>query len=263
MTPTYNRYHTLQRLYDSLCRQVVVNKSSYEWVVVDDGSIDDTKELIYKFSAEDKINIKYIYQNNAGKPSAINSGVSIASGEYVFIVDSDDLLTQNALEQFFEVEYSISDELRNNISGFCFGKGDLDGFNLSRVVVTPNSSLMTATECGDLYKSDLAYVFKKEYLERNVFPSYIREKFIPELFIWNKITDEKPVLVLQDKVIYLCEYLEDGLSRNFKSQLKANPRGFALFYRDQIYREKKLSIKIKRLIRLLQCYVYFIKKEFL
>lgn len=260
MTPTYNRAHTLQRLYDSLCTQAIENKSLYEWVVVDDGSIDDTKKLIHNFATENRINIRYICQSNSGKPSAINSGVLISSGEYIFIVDSDDLLTRDAIMQIVEADRSISVDVRNSISGFCFGKGDLNGINLSSVVSISKGSLMTATECSNLFNVDLAYVFKKELLKKNPFPHFLNEKFIPELFIWNKITDVKPVLVLQDKVIYLCEYLDDGLSRNFKSQLKMNPRGFALFYSDQISRESKFLIKLKRLVRLFQCYFYIFNK---
>ncbi|MGL4335245.1 MAG: glycosyltransferase family 2 protein, partial [Turicibacter sp.] len=98
LTPTYNRAYTLQRLYDSICQQSTKNDGNYEWIIVDDGSIDDTKQLIKKFIDENNISIKYLYQENAGKPSAINLGVDNSTATYIFIVDSDDMLTNDAID---------------------------------------------------------------------------------------------------------------------------------------------------------------------
>ena len=68
LTPTFNRYHTLQRLYDSLCSQ---NCTNFEWIIIDDGSVDDTEKLVSEFITERKIIIKYIFQENKGKPMFI------------------------------------------------------------------------------------------------------------------------------------------------------------------------------------------------
>ena len=93
-TPTYNRAYTLKKLYDSI---VVQDYSAIEWIIVDDGSSDSTKELVTSFIEENKIDIKYFYQENSGKHIAINRGVEEAQGELFFIVDSDDYLTKDAL----------------------------------------------------------------------------------------------------------------------------------------------------------------------
>ena len=94
-TPTYNRAHTLPRLYESLVRQT---SQDFEWLVVDDGSTDNTRELVDGWVAEGRIRIRYVYKENGGKPSAHNLGVRLAAGELFFCVDSDDYLTDNAVE---------------------------------------------------------------------------------------------------------------------------------------------------------------------
>ena len=89
-TPAYNRGDTLSRLYESLKKQ---SNKNFQWVVVDDGSIDNTKELIENWKKENILNIIYVYQENSGKMRAINRGVELAEGEFFFIVDSDDYIT--------------------------------------------------------------------------------------------------------------------------------------------------------------------------
>lgn len=110
-TPTYNRAHLLPRLYESLCRQTFTD---FEWVIVDDGSVDDTKGLVNKFlvdktqhSTLNTNTIRYFYQENGGKHRAINRGVKEAQGELFFIADSDDSLPPDALEQVARVYETV------------------------------------------------------------------------------------------------------------------------------------------------------------
>lgn len=105
-TPSYNRANLLGKLYVSLCQQ---NFDSFEWIIVDDGSTDNTSELIESFIAENKIDIKYYRQQNQGKHVAINTGVSLARGKWFFIVDSDDYLTQDSLAMTCKYTSSIED----------------------------------------------------------------------------------------------------------------------------------------------------------
>ena len=93
-TPTYNRAYMIDKLYDSLCLQTC---KDFEWIVVDDGSVDNTEELIQNFIQENKIHIVYYKQKNQGKHIAINKGVELAKGELFFIVDSDDILPKDSL----------------------------------------------------------------------------------------------------------------------------------------------------------------------
>lgn len=96
LTPTYNRAHVLHRAYESLCRQTVCD---FEWVVVDDGSTDDTAALLSRWQAEADFPISwYRYSNNRGRNAAVNTGKSLVSGDYILILDSDDALLDDAIE---------------------------------------------------------------------------------------------------------------------------------------------------------------------
>ena len=109
-TPTYNRGYIIQQLYDSLILQSYKN---FEWLVIDDGSTDDTEELFKSFIAERKIKIHYSKVKNGGKHRAINKGLELARGNFFFIVDSDDYLPSNALERvsFFTKQIESEDAL--------------------------------------------------------------------------------------------------------------------------------------------------------
>lgn len=121
-TPTYNRAHTLSRLYDSLCKEKAQN---FIWLVVDDGSTDNTMTLINKWKDENRIPIKYHYQTNQGKPSAHNYGVRNATTDLFVCVDSDDWLKQNATER---IEEAWNDKKNDsNIIGLLAKKGGTKG----------------------------------------------------------------------------------------------------------------------------------------
>ena len=110
-TPTYNREYTLSRLYDDLKKQTY---KDFEWLIVDDGSTDNTEELVKKFIDEDILDIRYIKKKNGGKHTAINTGVKNANGEFFFIVDSDDGLMPNSMDLVIQEWDKLEDK-----SEFC------------------------------------------------------------------------------------------------------------------------------------------------
>ncbi|WP_312077261.1 glycosyltransferase family A protein [Leclercia sp.] len=254
LTPTYNRAYTLERLFESLVAQ---NDQNFEWVIVDDGSTDNTKELVLRLEQKKQIPIKYYYKDNTGKPTALNIGAKKCSGDYIFIVDSDDALTNDAISS---LKQSIDQAKQENtpISGVGFRRSYFSGEIIGNVFDEHTHSILylNASEAATMLRGDLAYCFDKKYLLDHPFPSYKDEKFVPELYIWNRITEQAKIRFNIVKSIYLCDYLEDGLSRNFKLQLRMSPKGFKLFYLDQFKREKHLNKKIKMAIRYLQCCLY-------
>jgi glycosyltransferase involved in cell wall biosynthesis len=208
-TPTYNRAHLLRRLYESLCAQSFLN---FEWLIVDDGSIDDTEKVIQAFIDEGKINIRCIKQENGGKHRAINRGVREAEGELFFIVDSDDQLPSNALQIICDTYSAIKDDDSfGGISGLdCYVDGNLVGSGL------PQDTL----DCNSLdirYKyhvtGDLSEVFRTDVMKEFPFPEIEGEKFCPEVLIWNRIA-QKYKLRYINKSIYVAEYQKDGLTSN-------------------------------------------------
>ena len=120
-TPTYNRGYIIENLYHSLQQQTFKN---FEWIVVDDGSTDNTEEKIRCFQKENNFfPIRYLKTENGGKHRAINKGVSLANGSLFFIVDSDDYLTKTALEKIDIMEGTIPKDLKVNFAGVCGQRG--------------------------------------------------------------------------------------------------------------------------------------------
>ena len=97
-TPTYNRGYTLENLFNSL---LVQTNKNFEWLIVDDGSTDNTEDLVNRFKDVSSFKIRYIKKKNGGKHTAINCGVNLAEGFLFFIVDSDDQLTKDAIENLY------------------------------------------------------------------------------------------------------------------------------------------------------------------
>jgi len=252
VTPTYNRRHTLVRLWHSLCTQS--SQLTFEWLLVDDGSTDDTTKWFEQIHKPSHIKTRYLKQANQGKHVAINSAAGFASGQWIFIVDSDDALTPDAIETLTrDITNSESDSTR---VGLCYRKTHFDGSLVGKATTALEPLYLKPNEAGSLFQGDLAYVFKKSALSQNPFPVIANEKFVPELFIWNKIADNGDILYFPQKSIYLCEYLADGYSANFSIMLKHNPRGFSLFYCDQIRRLKPGVSWVKTLLRCAQCQLY-------
>ncbi|ENC6385400.1 glycosyltransferase, partial [Aeromonas veronii] len=184
---------------------------------------------------------------------AINEGVVHATGDWIIIVDSDDLLTGDAVAKLYDVMNHIGSEF----VGMCFRRTTLSGHIIG--ISDPawiKSIVMQPIMAGHVLKGDLAYVFRTNVMRECPFPEFPGEKFVPELYIWNKIADIGKIVFYVDQVIYLCEYLPDGYTSNFKKNLRSNPCGFGLFYRDQVIRDTRLFGKVKACVRSLQCILY-------
>lgn len=256
-TPVYNRAYIINALYQSLCKQTSVE---FEWLIIDDGSTDNIKEVVQQFIGEAKIDIRFFSQPNGGKHRAINRGVSLARGDLFFIVDSDDYLEDFAVERITFYAASINKEY---IGGVCFQR---KYYNTGKIIGKPfpkqtllSDSLMMTYKYG--ITGDRAEIFKTDILSKYPFPEIEGENFVPEALIWNRLSLKYKLLFI-DEGIYLCEYLNDGLSYNFKKNLRCNPTGFRLYYRELLgYNVVPMLSKLKALIRLFQCYSYSIQKS--
>ncbi|MGM8362794.1 glycosyltransferase family A protein [Flavobacterium sp. ARAG 55.4] len=257
-TPTYNRAYIITQLYESLLRQ---SDTSFEWVVVDDGSTDHTEEFFEQILKENKIVISYIKTENGGKQRAINRGVAVAKGSLFFIVDSDDYLTDDAILNISKSWDSIKE--KEKIAGLCFRiinytthkfiGGDCD------VQEGEYTSIEIANKLQIL--GDKAEIFKTSIMKLFPFPEFENENFVPEALVWNRIS-KKYKLRFINKGIYFCEYLPDGLSYNFYKNLQKNPSGFALFYKEVLFcKGIPLLVKVKSLVRYLQCVFFSYKKQ--
>lgn len=227
-TPTYNRAYRIENLYRSLQRQTF---KDFEWVVIDDGSTDNTEELFNQWLKEDNF-FPIVYQkvDNGGKHRAINKGVQIARGELFFIVDSDDYLTDTALERIDFVERSIPDSEKENFAGVCGNRG----YSINRVVGQVQKTkdylditMLERPKYG--ISGDKAEVFYTKVLKKYPFPEFQGEKFCTECVVWDRIAYDGYRLRFFNEIIYICEYLEDGLSKNYKNIYLKNPKSYGLY----------------------------------
>lgn len=208
-TPTYNRAAYLLKVFESLLQQTF---KDFEWVIVDDGSIDDTSVIIDNLQlTNDKFfPIRYFYQENGGKHRAINRGVKEAKGELFLILDSDDMLPPNSLERIDFYYQQIKDN--NSFGGVCGYMAHHDG-----TVIGKGCDIdMLDTNSIDLrYKyhveGDMLEVFRTSVLKEIPFPEISKEKFVPEALVWNRIARKYKLRVFHE-VVYFRDYLEGGLT---------------------------------------------------
>ncbi len=135
-TASYNRAYCLHRVYESLQAQTF---QDFEWLIVDDGSQDNTRELVESWQQVANFPIQYIYQQNGGKNSASNFGVQVAKGELFLTLDSDDRCSPNALERLHYHWQNIPAEqqhLFSAVTALCEDQyGNLQGKRLPQAVM--------------------------------------------------------------------------------------------------------------------------------
>ena len=239
-TPTYNRAYTLPRLYESLVNQT---DTDFEWVVVDDGSTDDTAALFEQWIAENRsFPIRYVPQENAGKMQAVNKGVGCASGRMFWIVDSDDYLPEHAVATIKRYEGTIAGQ--KGFAGVAGCKHTTDG-NLTGSTFDGEYLDASSLERRK-YKilGDKAEVFYTDVIKRYPFPSFEGEKFVPEALIFNRIANDGYKFRWFNSNIYFCEYLPDGYTSNVNSNLIRNWQGYSLYVKELLFSKAALREKI-------------------
>lgn len=239
-TPTYNRAYVIRALYESLCQQ---SSRDFEWIVVDDGSTDNTKELIRSFQDEGKINIRYFYQQNAGKHIAINKGVQEAQGELFFIVDSDDYLADNAIEEIEKYYKDIATD--NRFAGLAGVRATPDGRRIGGEV---DYEILDCSLPDFTYKyrysGDMAEIYKTAIMRRYSFPRVPGEKFCSESYVWVQIAQQY-TLRYTCKKWYICNYQPDGLTANSIKARMESPRSAVMVYSVLLKYPMPLLQKIK------------------
>lgn len=227
-TATYNRADKLRELYASLQKQ---SFKDFEWVIVDDGSTDNTKEVIEEFIKNNDIKINYIYKENGGKMSAHNFGLDYVKGEIFVNIDSDDCAVEDCLKKVNESYKKI--ENNSEIGGIAF----LDINKNTKEVI---GSLFPKEEVVDTYYNiynlykvtgDKEFTFKTNVLREFKFPQFDNEKFIPEACLFNRLCKKYKIMFSNVPVIEI-EYLENGYSNNYFKLAKNNPKGQVLYYKE-------------------------------
>ncbi len=230
-TPTYNRGYILNKCYESLRKQT---NTDFEWIVIDDGSTDNTEEIVKKWICEDnKFNIRYFKTENGGKHRAINKAVDLAQGYLFFIVDSDDYLTEDAIEKVIKAEQTISNN-KEKYAGIAMARG----YSSTKMIGTTfNGNYLDATSIERKkfnINGDKAEIFYTEILRKNKFPEFKGENFVTEALVWNRIARQGYKLRWFQDIIYICQYRDDGLTKKGSSIYKNSPSGLCLYIREYI-----------------------------
>lgn len=241
VTGTYNRAKLLPNLYKSL----VKNRGKdikIQWLIMDDGSTDQTLELVKKWKQEDKIKIDYFFQENQGKMKAINNVMDKVEGDLVIECDSDDYFMPNAFEKI-KKEYEENKE--ENIYAFCFLKYNTKGKNMG------NDFKNRITTMFDLYfkegeDGEKCLVFYTDIRKRYQYELEKHEKFITEARMHHKM-DLQNKIICSNQPIMICEYQEDGYTQNIKKQLQENPYGYYEYFKEIFEHDMEGILFSKRL----------------
>lgn len=244
--PAYNRAYTILRTLDSIKMQVF---DSYEVLIIDDGSTDNTQETVMQYIKENELanKFQYFYKENGGKHSALNLGIEKAKGIFFMILDSDDWLAENALQNLHvhckKIEHNdefcgIMGKSVNSEDGKIIG----DLFDLKESVSSYFDYHFIMPQ--KIFVNDCFEANKTKILKKYRFPEELGMRFVPEAWMFDQI-GVKYKLLLTNEVFQLKEYLDDGITkdRDFK---KKNARGFLYHYISRIENvlpKKKMHFK--------------------
>lgn len=246
-TPTYNRAYTLPKLYTSLCRQTSMD---FEWLIVDDGSTDNTRILVQEWQQVAPFTILYYWQPNGGKMRAHNRGVKLCRTSYFICIDSDDYADEHCVEQILS-QHSFMEQ-HDEVVGIIAYKAirQKDGqYRVARHFPTTGLTRLSSLEKMG-YRGESALLFKTVLLLRYPFPEIEGEKFVSEEYIYRQIDRDFQFLAMHEIWNY-CQYMDDGYTHNVRRIIHDNPKGFALVFlqRAQFCPEKLSIEKIGYIIR--------------
>ena len=230
-TPAYNRAYTLHLGYEALCRQTC---KDFEWLIIDDGSTDNTRALVERWIAENKIPIRYHYQENQGMHGAHNTAYRLIETELNTCIDSDDYMPDDAVEKILSFWKQYGSD---RVAGLIGLDADFDGHLIGTAFEASNQ----LTTLGGFYarggKGDKKMVYRtaviRQYPEYPLFPG---ERYVSLGYKYELIDQDYPLLTLNE-VLVKVEYRPDGSSMNMFRQYIRNPQGFAFIHAVGPYRQ--------------------------
>lgn len=243
-TPTYNRAYCLGQCYKSLLRQT---NSDFLWLIIDDGSSDNTEALVQGWITENKINIKYHFQENQGMHGAHNTAYRLIETPLNVCIDSDDFMPDNAVELILKAWPKIKDD--SNYAGII----GLDSDKQGKIIGTKIPNDLTSTTLTDLYqihkvKGDKKLVYKTKIINSYPhYPIFKDEGFVPLGYLYQQI-DQDFKLFPVNAVFCIVEYMPDGSSLNILKQYRRHPKGFAFSRITEMKYSKTFKERFKKAI---------------
>lgn len=243
LTPTYNRAHLLPQVFNSLQKQAV---KDFEWLVIDDGSTDSTADYMQNLPVVE-FPVQFHRKENGGKHTAMNYSHPFIRGEIVIIVDSDDYLVPEAVETILTDWQRYAD--KSNIGVLSYERGGQDGKIISERADVPDYYV-----CDDIHfrvnhrvRGDRAEVVRTEIFKKFPLPAHENEKFMSEGWLWNNIAIKYRTVYIQ-KVIYVCEYLDMGLTKSGRLLRMKSPLNMMEACKSFFYDGVCLTIQLKEML---------------
>lgn len=257
-TPTYNRAYTLHLCYESLKRQ---SCKDFVWLIIDDGSTDNTKELVAHWIEENCIPIRYHFQENKGMHGAHNAAYERIETELNVCIDSDDYMADDAVEKIT----AFWKEAGNNRYAGIVG---LDVSQSGEVIGTRLPERLKHSTLTELYamhqvKGDKKLVYRTELTSKYPpYPIFPGEKYCPLSYKYILIDQDYPLLIMNE-VLCVVEYMQDGSSLNIIKQYKKNPHGFSFFRKVAMAYAPSLKDSIREAIHYVSSSIIIRNKSFL
>ena len=234
-TPTFNRAHTLQRLYESLCRQTC---RDFEWLIIDDGSSDNTRNLLAEFRTENRIPMRCIHKENGGLHTGYNTAYANIDSELSVCIDSDDYMPDDAIEKIMTLWRERGGEGYAGITGLDFFAGTETPIGGYFPADMKEAYLLDLYIKG-IHRGDSKQVMRTELMKRYIpMEGFPGEKNFNPIYLLLQACDELPVLILNENLCFV-EYQEaDSMSKSIWKQYADSPRSFA--------RERVMEMKLRR-----------------
>lgn len=221
-TPTFNRAHLIGRVYESLCRQTC---QDFDWLVIDDGSTDNTREVVEGFIEEQRISIRYIWKENRGLYTGYNTAYEVISTPLNVCIDSDDFMPDAAVEKIINTWKERGGEQYAGIIGLDFyadTKQPIGGYFPKDLAETYLHDLYL----HKIHRGDAKQVMRTDVM-RKVAPQigFPGEKDFNPYYMLQQACDTRPLLVLNDNLCFV-DYQTDGMAANIFKQYYRSPRSF-------------------------------------
>ena len=224
ITPTYNRAHTLERVYSSLSSQ---SCKDFDWLIIDDGSTDRTSDVVETFQREADFEITYVKKHNEGKSRSLNLGYSLCKGDLTVVFDSDDWCSEKTVELFYGFVKKIPSDELNRYSGVSVLKAYKSGAVVGDEYPEQMDSYVERSNLK--VKGDKWDLIRKDVAQEYPFPVFGDERYIAPSSMLLMIGRKYKTKFINE-VLGVIEYMDDGISRNNIKHRAGSPLGCCYTY---------------------------------
>lgn len=232
ITATYNRAYCLHQVYESLLRQ---DCTDFVWLVIDDGSSDETRDLVHRWAIDKRVEIEYIYQPNGGMHVARNTAYANTRTPLSVVIDSDDWMADGAVERIIDF---WRENQRDDVAGMISHNVDPNGILIGSEMPLGVSSCTIADFFGRHGgRGDKKFIYRSDLIRLNPYPVFPGEKYFPASYKF-RLLDQRFKMLLMDSVTCVVDNNASSQGRSRYLHYQSCSRGFA-FYRNEMLRIDK------------------------